>query len=89
MIGVLCYFLSEKSRAKIKAHDGNQRELWDRGEVAEVSNGLTKIFVLKNKIENCEEESCQEYYAYNIAQDNISMEIVKVRDNQIDNEDNT
>ena len=89
MIGVLWDFLPEESGAKIKTHDGHPREHWDWGEVTKVSNGLTEIFVLKIKIENCEEESCQEYYADNIAQDNLSMEIVEVRDNPIDNEDNT
>ena len=88
MIGVLWDFLTEEGGAKIEAHDGHPRKHGNRGEVAEVSNCLTKIFVLKFKIKNCEEESCQEYYADNIAQDNLSMEIVEVRNDPIDNEDN-
>jgi hypothetical protein len=76
--------------AKVKAHDGHPRKHAHGGEVAKISNTLADLYGLfiEFDIINYEDERCEECYTNNIAQDNLSMETVELRDNPIDNEDN-
>ena len=46
------------------------------------------MMVFKFEVENCDQEDCEEEYADYIAQDNLSMEVIEVRENPVDNEDN-
>ena len=77
--------------AKVKAHDGHPRKHAHGGEVAKVTNDLADLdrLFIECDIVNYQDERCEECYTNNIAQDNLSMEIVEVRVHQIDNEDNT
>ena len=75
----MLYLFSQQCMAKVKAHDGHPRKHAHGGEVAKVTNCLADLDRL---------DRCEECYTNNIAQDNLSMETVELRDNQIDNADN-
>jgi hypothetical protein len=79
------YLFSQQCMAKVKALDGHPRKHAHGGEVAKVTNylvDLDRIFI-EFDILNYEDERCEECYTNNIAQDNLSMETVELRDNQI------
>ena len=80
----------EQGVGKIKTHDGHPAEHGDGGEVAKVTNDLADLdrLLIEFDIVNYEDERCEECYTNNIAQDNLSMKTVELRDIPIDNEDN-
>ena len=86
----MLYLLSQQCMAKVKAHDGHPRKHAHGGEVAKVTNDLADLdrLFIEFDIVNYEDERCEECYTNNIAQDNLSMKTVELRDNPIDNEDN-
>ena len=80
--------VTKQGGAKIKRHDGCPQEHCHGGEVSKVSKDLAKIVFNRTDVEDHKKERCQECSADNVAQDNLAMETVELRDNQIDNEDN-
>ena len=81
-------FFSNKRFRKIKAHDCHPREHGDGGDVAKITDKLAEIFIIELEIKDCEEEACNTEYTDNIAQDNLAMEVIEIRDDPVDKENN-
>ena len=82
--GHLC---SDESPAEIKAHDGHPREHADGEEVADIAENLAdEVWEKLGEVVDDEDVGGGEEDGGNVADDDLAMQVVELRDRAIDNE---